>query len=228
MLWLAISCATSQAPTGALALPDPDLAAAFVALHEPIYDAYDLSPRDRDPLHALLSASFAGEALTTEYIEHFTTLAMLARDETSIEVMRVDYERVEVIERGPDFVRVEADWSVGGVVTHLQHKHTRVNRYVAAYTLEEVAPGQLRITDTRMRDLERVRGVLSSIASGEGFLGDELPSSGGGFMSPSDLFEAGLDAGEVKPELDPDLDPTDTGAEPIEKMSLDDFEGMFE
>ena len=44
------------------------------------------------------------------------------------------------IER-PEGVLVEADWSVGGIVTHQRHKHQRVNRYQAIYTVALAANG---------------------------------------------------------------------------------------
>jgi hypothetical protein len=225
LLLLLSACATDDAPTQALAVSDAELIEVFEDLHRPVYQVYELSPDERDALHDLLASSFDGEALTAEYVEHFTTLAMLERESTSIDVRRVDYERIDVLERGPDWARVEADWSVGGVVTHLQHKHTRVNRYVAVYELRD-GPDGLRITETRMRDLQRVRGVLSSMASEDGFLGDQLPSSGGGFMSPSDLFDAGFEVDDgTEPALTDTAPPDDA---PVETLSLDDLGGLLE
>ncbi|MFT5586506.1 MAG: hypothetical protein ACI9VR_004105, partial [Cognaticolwellia sp.] len=136
-----------------------------------------------------------GEALTREYVEHFTTLHTMAAEETAIQVIRVDYESIKVLDHrqfhGQRQLRVEADWSVGGVVTHQAHKHTRVNRYVAVYTLQE-GPEGWRITDTHMRDLARVRSVLSAYANDSDFLLDAMPSSGGGLMDPLDMLDAGM------------------------------------
>ncbi|MEM8962380.1 MAG: hypothetical protein AAGD38_12935, partial [Acidobacteriota bacterium] len=50
---------------------DHRLGEIFEDLHRPIYGLYALGP-DRDALHDLLAASFAGEALTQAYVEHFT------------------------------------------------------------------------------------------------------------------------------------------------------------
>ena len=168
-------------------LDDTAITDTFRSLHKPLYGVYDLGP-SRDGIHDLLSASFVGEALTDEYIEHYTTLFRMVEDETSIRIQRVDYESVTVLDRGPEGVRVDADWSVGGVVTHQGHKHPRVNRYRAVYTLSPTADG-LRITATRMRNLERVRSLL---AAGDAWTIDDLPKSGGGFMDPLDLLEAGV------------------------------------
>lgn len=179
--------ACAPVPTAAVALDDAAVVARFEQMHRPVYGVYDVGA-DRDALHALLADSFHGEALTTEYVEHYTTLFRMVDEETSIRIQRVDYESIEVLDRGPDGVRVDADWSVGGVVTHQGHKHPRVNRYRALYTLSQT-PSGLRITDTRMRNLERVRSLLSA---GDAWTIDDLPKSGGGFMDPLDLLEAGV------------------------------------
>jgi len=184
---LGLACAR-PAPAPLLQLDDAALEESFRALHKPLYGVYDLGP-DRDGIHALLSSSFVGEALTTEYVEHYTTLFRMVDDETSIRIQRVDYETVAVLDRAPGgSVRIDADWSVGGVVTHQGHKHPRVNRYRAVYTLSPTPDG-LRITGTRMRNLERVRSLLSA---GDAWTVDDLPKSGGGFMDPLDLLEAGV------------------------------------
>ena len=185
--WLGAACA-HPSPMPGPPLDDSALEETFRTLHKPLYGVYDLGP-DRDGIHDLLSASFHGEALTTEYVEHYTTLFRMVDDETSIRIQRVDYETVAVLDRDPSGdVRIDADWSVGGVVTHQGHKHPRVNRYRAVYTLSPTSEG-LRITRTRMRNLERVRSLLSA---GDAWTVDDLPKSGGGFMDPLDLLEAGV------------------------------------
>lgn len=183
---LLVSSLLACATTPDVGLTDDAIVEEFKALHAPVYEVYTLSG-DRHAVHRLLSESFSGEALTREYIEHWSTLAHMESEETSILVKKVDYETVVVLERAEGVVRVDADWSVGGIVTHQAHKHPRVNRYRAVYTLEP-GPDGLRITSTRMRNLERIRGVLST-TDDEGFLLDGLPSGGGGFMDPLDLLE---------------------------------------
>ncbi|HCH64091.1 MAG: hypothetical protein CL927_00935 [Deltaproteobacteria bacterium] len=185
---LALGTAPSCAPKAGPLLPgDAAVVEQFKQLHKPLYGVYDLGP-DRNGIHGLLADSFVGEALTQEYVEHYTTLFRMVDDETSIQIQRVDYESVAVLDRGAGHVRVDADWSVGGVVTHQGHKHPRVNRYRAVYTLSHTRHG-LRITDTRMRNLERVRSLLSA---GDAWTIDDLPKSGAGFMDPLDLLEAGV------------------------------------
>lgn|GEM_PF-2370058 len=170
-----------------VALTDAQAAEAFVALHEPIYRIYGLGV-DRDGLHAALSASFVGEALTREYVEHFGTVVAMQKEDTAIQVLKVDYEHVAVLDRTDAGVRVDADWSVGGIVTHQAHKHPRVNRYRAVYTLAATPQGP-RIVDTKLRNLARVQSLLGS---GDDWLLDGLPQSGGGLLDPLDYLEAGL------------------------------------
>jgi hypothetical protein len=167
--------------------PDDDLLDSFKDLHSRIYDVYSLGP-DRDAVHDLLSASFAGRALTREYVEHYTTLVRMREERTAIQVIRVDYEKLEVLDRDPQTVSIDADWSVGGVVTHRKHQHPRVNRYRAVYTLAR-PDNELRIVGTWIRNSERIESVL---ALGDAWALDELPSSPGGLMDPLELLRAGV------------------------------------
>ena len=144
------------------ALPDSDasLIADFTALHTPIYSVYAVGG-DADALHDLLAGRFSGEALTREYVEHFLALHRLQEQQTTIEVTSVDYDGVSVLSRSGEQARLEADWSVAGTITHRDHSHTRTNRYAAIYTVAATGAG-LRIVDTRLRDLERLTGRLST------------------------------------------------------------------
>lgn len=178
---------------------DEALDAIFRALHEPVYQVYEIGV-DRDAIHEHLASSFAGEALTEQYIEHFTTLVRMGREKTSIRVVRVDYEGLSV-ESGGGTVLVDADWSVGGIVTHQEHKHLRTNRYRALYELEETADGW-RIVGARLRDLRRVDTGLG--------LSNDLPTSAGGLMSPLELLRAGV--GDELPD-DAEDDTVDGGQE---------------
>jgi hypothetical protein len=136
------------------------LVSDFAGIHEPIYRAYMLSG-DPDALHKLLSGRFSGEALTREYIEHFLALQRLIEQKTTIEIAAVRYRSIEVISRRTGHARLAADWTVEGTITHRGHSHTRTNRYAAIYTVAETADG-LRIVDTRLKNLERLSGRLST------------------------------------------------------------------
>lgn len=186
LLILVASCGEEEPVT-----PDPvQIIDTFEALHRPIYEVYGL-PLDRDAIWERVDGSFVGEARTQQYVEHWTTRNRMARESTSIDVRRVEYDAVEAIDVGPGWARVDAAWSVGGIVTHQAHKHPRVNRYRATYELvwEEQA-ADWRIAATAMRDLERVRspnrdgGVFDAL--------DAAPEEGGGYMDPLDLLDAGL------------------------------------
>ncbi len=129
-------------------------------MHEPIYRAYSLLD-DADALHDLLSGRFSGEALTREYVEHHLALQRLEEQETTIEIAAVRYRSIEVISRSREQARLSADWTVEGTITHRGHSHTRTNRYAAIYTLAQTDDG-LRIVDTRLKNLERLSGRLST------------------------------------------------------------------
>lgn len=143
---------------------DDTLVLAFTDMHEPIYSSYSLQG-NADALHNLLAGRFSGESLTREYVEHRLALQRLAEQETTIEIAAVRYRRVEVISRSRSQARLSADWTVEGTITHRGHSHTRTNRYAAIYTLAETDDG-LRIIDTRLKNLERLSGRLSTGARG--------------------------------------------------------------
>lgn len=182
-----LSCGPDEA-----ARPEVDeavLVEAFQALHEGVYGVYDQG-LDRDAVHDRLAASFVGEQLTEQYVEHWRTLHAMAEEGTSIEVLGVEYDRVEVVESTTDGLpRIDAAWLVRGIVTHQRHQHPRINRYAAVYTLRPTDDGW-RIVATRMRNLERVGSeVQEDDLFGDGAGGSATEA---GFMDPLELFEAGL------------------------------------
>ena len=177
------------ADSGALdALDDASLIASFLRLHSQVYDLYALA-LEPDAVHDHLAASFDGEALTAQYIEHWGTRVHMDRDGTRVDVRRVSHEPPSVIARGPAVAELDASWSVGGVVHHKSHSHPRVNRYEAVYTLAMTDAG-LRIVETHLRQAVRVRDLLSP-ADG-GWILDDLPTTDGGFLDALDLLEAGV------------------------------------
>jgi hypothetical protein len=170
--------------------PETELRARFEQLHRRLYEVYALDG-ERDALWGFLAESFAGEALTGEYVEHFTALRRMARESTAIRVLEVGYDQIAVHRDGDGWL-VDADWSVGGVVTHQGHRHPRINRYRATYRLastggaREDGLADLRIVGTTLRSLERVAS-----ARGAGFPLDDLPASTRGSLSVTDLIRAG-------------------------------------
>ena len=180
-------------------IPEGEILETFRDLHTHIYDVYAVE-FDRDAVYDLLAESFAGDALVKEYVEHYTTKWRMQHDDTKVTILRVDYADTRVVERLADRTVVEADWNVGGAVYHQGHTHARINRYQAAYTL---APrdGGLRIVDTRMKDMERVR--LDMMSGGNLGMDQPLPTSGQGMLSPSDLLKAGMVPGAAPDEEEP-------------------------
>lgn len=169
----------------------------FGALHRQVYDVYDL-PLDRDQVHDLLASSFAGRALTSEYVEHWTTKILMQRDETAIDILRVDHDELVVLDAEDDVAHIDAAWSVGGIVTHRKHKHPRVNRYQAVYSLQRLPQGW-RIVGTRMRNLQRVR---SASQGGDAFTFEQVQDDRGGYLDPLDLLDAGVGEDTGEPDTD--------------------------
>jgi hypothetical protein len=216
---LALACTSS--PIDRLGGAD-SVIERFRQIHSQVYRVYSLGP-DRDAIHAQLAAAFAGDALTREYVEHWTTLARMREEGTAIDVLSVDYESVAVAGTSPQGVLVEADWSVGGIVTHQRHKHHRINRYQAVYTVAMAANGDgetpaLHIVDTRVRNAERVATPLESPGS-NGFPLDELPKSERGFLGPAELLRSGIldqapESGPTPPIASPPGERASEGEQP--------------
>lgn len=163
----------------------------FRRAHASVYRVYDIGPQ-RDALWDLLAGVFDGDALTSEYVEHFTTLVRMGREQTEVHVLSVDYESVKVVPAGADRIEVAADWSVGGIVRHQRHGHHRVNRYQAVYTLAETAghdPADLRIVDSRLQSAERLRNPLGDPRA---FPLDDVPTSRRGLVGPAELLRSGV------------------------------------
>ena len=151
LLGLLLGCA-GEAPLADRT--DGQVEVAFRELHRRIYGVYDLAP-ERDPVHDWLSASFAGETLTREYIEHFTTLTRLEAEGMWVEPLGVAYDDVLVVGRSGEGVQVEAAWTVRGIVHHPTHEHERVNHYRAIYTVAERGAGP-RLVGVRMKNVRRL------------------------------------------------------------------------
>lgn len=186
---------------------DEDLVAEFERLHRPVLDLYAVSPDREGDLWSLLASSFEGEALTDEFVEQLVTVKGMQRDRTSVRVARVDYEAVQVLERSPGRARIEADWSVGGLVTHREHTHPRINRYRASYTLapSRQSPGELRLVRAEIRSLER-QGRLAG-------RGSESRSAAGS-LGLGDLLTSGLAQELLEAKADRDVDAAENG-EPV-------------
>ncbi len=178
----ALACVVDPGPEG-----DDALVEHFTKLHSAVYDAYQIGP-SRDRLWTHLARSFAADALTREYVEHYSTAVQMKAESIEIDILNVDYDDVSVVrpQRLGDPIRVQASWSVGGIVHHRDHRHPRINSYRANYTL---APsnreGELRIVETRLLAMKRIRGAADVLEGGQ-------PASSSGFFSVTDLVRAGV------------------------------------
>lgn len=189
----------------------------FKNMHRSVYDVYrtHLTPEE---LHNQLAKSFEGDLLTTEYIEHFTTQHHMQTEETAIDIRQIDYNDLALLDQDYNWLLLDVDWSVGGVVTHQGHKHTRINRYRAVYTLEQIESGEWRITDVKMRNAERIRRASDAdLLSGE--------DAGGGYLDALDLLDAGM-MGPIDEQgnIDPVPVNEDTEVEPMKTMKFEGFE----
>ena len=158
----------------------------FEQLHKKVYSVYQV-PLEPNPIHNLLSSVFLGEALTKEYVEHYTARVHMKKDTTDIEIRQIDYNEVVMLSKTPDLITVDVDWSVGGIVTHQKHKHPRVNRYRAIFSLEVGAEQVWKIMDTKMKNAQRIqRAGIRDVDFFEG------KKNSGGYLDPMDLIDAGV------------------------------------
>lgn len=178
-----LSCsAPPSAPTAA----DPALAAHFQSLHRRIYDVHQQGV-DRRDLHTWLAGSFAGEALTEQYVTAFRTARRLAAQDAGIDVRRVEYgDIVQLPSAAPGRTRLDVQWSVGGVLRHAAHRHARVNQYRAIYELQTTAEGP-RIVAAHMRSASRLRHPLLEGGAFDLFAPDA--DGPGAFLDPADLMD---------------------------------------
>ena len=155
-------------------------------MHKKVYSVYQL-PLERQKIHNLLADIFIGEALSSEYVEHFTSRMHMEEEDTQIDIRQIDYNEVVLLKVLPNKVMIDADWSVGGIVTHQKHKHPRVNRYRAVFTLRKNAAQEWRITSTKMRNAERIQ--RAGVQDEDFFEGKK---STGGYLDPLDLINSGV------------------------------------
>lgn len=158
----------------------------FEELHKKVYSVYQI-PLAPNPIHDLLGEVFSGEALTNEYVEHYTARMHMKKDTTDIEIRQIDYNDVSIITKMHDRMVLDVDWSVGGIVTHQKHKHPRVNRYQAIFALQPTEEKQWRIVDTKMKNAQRIQ--RAGIRDADFFEGKK---STGGYLDPMDLIDAGV------------------------------------
>ena len=95
-----------------------------------VYRSFDL--REERAVYDRLERTVLGEQLTEIYLQSRRTLELEERGGARGRVDAVDVDRVRSVTRNDDgSYSVEADWIVGGSVSHFGHTHYRQNRYRA-------------------------------------------------------------------------------------------------
>ena len=157
----------------------------FAALHANIYDAFEY--KTESDIYDVLAQSVDGPLLDAIYNEIYQGLIL--RDQggavCKIESVKMLESKLVAPEDSPArheaAFGVECRWRVRGAVHHWGHTHTRVNEFVAAYTVEPRSVGSpggspttrpraasWKITASQVLDEKRVLDETTGEASGQG------------------------------------------------------------
>ena len=99
-----------------------------------VYESFEF--RTEEEIYDKLAISVTGEQLTDIYLENRRALDVEKRGGARASVDHVDVTKTGSIHSLPNKkVVVEAEWLVGGTVSHFGHTHYRNNLYVALVTL---------------------------------------------------------------------------------------------
>ena len=130
-------------PVGALPLqlppfqpqPSPTQAALIVEkLLTNIYQSFEFNTEEA--IYDKLAISVEGEQLTDIYLENRRALEVENRGGARARIDQVDVTEVSSVHSAPGKqLLVQAEWMVGGAVSHFGHTHYRHNLYVASITL---------------------------------------------------------------------------------------------
>lgn len=159
----------ARVPMGPRAARAPEPAAAaelFHALHSNIYRAFDFT--SEDDIYTALAKSVDGPLLDRVYSDVYHGLVMQEEGGAMSRVRAVTPVSTRVLEAegsgGAGAFRVVADWTVDGVVYHWGHSHTRVNQYLAEYTVARTDSGW-RIVGARPIEQRRVSSGTTDSAA---------------------------------------------------------------
>lgn len=161
------------------------IADVFRSLHGRIYDVHRQGG-DRRAMHAWLAGSFAGEALTEQYVSAWSTGRRMAAQDAEVDVRRVEYGDILQLPGPEGRIRLDVRWSVGGVLRHAAHRHARVNQYRAIYEIADTGDGT-RIVSARMRSASRLRHPILEGGAFDLFTPDQ--EGPGAFLDPADLLD---------------------------------------
>lgn len=138
---------------------DDEALEIFRPLHANIYRAFDYTSEEE--IYQALSRSVTGEILDGLYNEIYRSLIMQEEGGAVSRVQSVTPIATEVVsigtlpERGDVSFTVRNRWQVEGYVYHWGHSHTRLNEYLAEYTVIEDEAGW-RIAGSRSLEQFRV------------------------------------------------------------------------
>lgn len=120
--------------------PQPSSTQATLILEQllgNIYQSFEF--RTEEEIYDNLAISVEGEQLTDIYLENRRALEVENRGGARARVDQVDVTEISSIHSAPGKqLLVQAEWRVGGSVSHFGHTHYRHNLYVAAVTLSYV------------------------------------------------------------------------------------------
>ncbi len=120
-----------------------------------VYRAFEL--REEAAVYDRLAVSVTGPTLTEVYLEHRRALELEERGGARARVEAVEILEVRDVEPAPEGgFTAEADWNVGGNVTHFGHRHFRQNRYDARVHLVP-DEGVWKVRSIEILEEERLR-----------------------------------------------------------------------
>jgi len=141
-------------PAGDLSLDDAQALAIFRPLHENIYRAFDFT-RDTEVFDAL-ARSVDGPILSNLHEQIYRSLVMQEEGGAVSRVRSLDMIEARVLhDAPPDRVRIDATWTVDGVVYHWGHSHERRNEHRATFALAP-RPQGWRIVEASMTAQRRI------------------------------------------------------------------------
>ncbi|NNU79200.1 hypothetical protein HMH01_02000 [Halovulum dunhuangense] len=140
--------------TGAAArdLSEPEMAEVLIALLTRVYAAF--GQEEEGAIYDGLVAAVAPGLVTDLYLQRRAAQVNEPPEMAgSAEILDVTLDEMTLLGRTADGYRLDATWTVIGILGHEDHRHERVNRYSATMTLGPAA-GEWRLTAF---DLNQVR-----------------------------------------------------------------------
>lgn len=147
-----------------LRLDEAEALAIFRPLHENIYRAFDFT-RDTEVFDAL-ARSVDGPILSDLHEQIYRSLVMQEEGGAVSRVRSLDMIEARVLpDSPPDRVRIDATWTVDGIVYHWGHSHERRNEHHATFSLAP-RPQGWRIIEASMTAQRRIPTAEQAAAAG--------------------------------------------------------------